>query len=70
MLFVFGKGSQGQLGIGDLDDQLDPVLVEGFRGSIVGAAGGENHTVICNGMVSLELFLDVICRLWRCLLLW
>lgn len=49
MFFAFGKGSQGQLGLGDLEDQADPVLVEGFRGSIVAASGGENHTLVCNG---------------------
>jgi alpha-tubulin suppressor-like RCC1 family protein len=55
MLFVFGKGSQGQLGTGDLEDQLDPILVEGFRGSIAGASGGENHTLIYNGTLLISI---------------
>ncbi|CAM9820772.1 unnamed protein product [Chrysoparadoxa australica] len=45
--FVFGRGEDGQLGLGDTEDQDAPVLVEALQGKpVVSIACGSGHTLV------------------------
>ena len=49
-VFTWGRGEDGQLGLGDTNDQDLPVLVEALQGrSVEFIACGSGHTVVLTG---------------------
>ena len=47
MLFAWGRGEDGQLGLGDTNDQNEPTYVDALRGvSVQQIACGSGHTVV------------------------
>ena len=47
MLFAWGRGEDGQLGLGDTNDQDEPTYVDCLRGiQVQGIACGSGHTVV------------------------
>jgi alpha-tubulin suppressor-like RCC1 family protein len=49
-LFTWGRGEDGQLGLGDTNDQDEPTYVDALRGvSVHQIACGSGHTVVLTG---------------------
>lgn len=47
LLFAWGRGEDGQLGLGDTNDQEEPTYVDALRGvSVQQIACGSGHTVV------------------------
>ena len=47
LLFAWGRGEDGQLGLGDTNDQDEPTYVDALRGvSVQQIACGSGHTVV------------------------
>ena len=47
LLFAWGRGEDGQLGLGDTNDQALPTFIEALRGiSVLQVAAGSGHTVV------------------------
>jgi alpha-tubulin suppressor-like RCC1 family protein len=47
LLFAWGRGEDGQLGLGDTNDQAEPTFVEALRNvSVLQIAAGSGHTVV------------------------
>lgn len=48
---------QGELGVGDLKDKLDPKTVEGFPSSIISLGCGDHHCLAITGIADFSGFL-------------
>lgn len=49
-VYSWGRGEDGQLGLGDTNDQDKPVLVEALKSKgVVQVACGSGHTVVLSG---------------------
>lgn len=49
-VYSWGRGEDGQLGLGDTNDQDRPVLVEALKSKgVVQVACGSGHTVVLSG---------------------
>lgn len=47
LLFVWGRGEDGQCGLGDTNDQFEPAFVDALRNvSVLQVAAGSGHTVV------------------------
>lgn len=52
-VYSWGRGEDGQLGLGDTNDQDRPVLVEALKSKgVVQVACGSGHTVVLSGECS------------------
>jgi len=60
LVYSWGRGEDGQLGLGDTNDQDKPVLVEALKSKgVVQVACGSGHTVVLSG----ECFFPHVCLL-------
>lgn len=56
-VYSWGRGEDGQLGLGDTNDQDRPVLVEALKSKgVVQVACGSGHTVVLSGECLLFMF--------------
>jgi hypothetical protein len=58
-VYAWGTGTKGELGIGTLEPQLDPVIIEGLKGkNIVQVSCGEHHSMAISGQIKLHDFVS------------
>ena len=48
-LYAWGRGSEGQLGHGDKEDEIFPRVVDGIEGAVVSMTGGHAHSIVITG---------------------
>lgn len=62
-VYSWGRGEDGQLGLGDTSDQHRPVLVDALQERrIVQIACGSGHTVVLTG--TLTSWIGLSCLVW------
>jgi hypothetical protein len=53
IVYSWGRGEDGQLGLGDTSDQLRPIMIEALQDRlIIQIACGSGHTVVLTGNFS------------------
>lgn len=53
-MYAWGRGDEGQLGVGDESDHSEPTTVSALAGKdIVHIAAGEYHTAFLTGTIQL-----------------
>lgn len=68
-MYSWGRGEDGQLGIGDTSDQDEPTYVDALRGvGVKEIACGSGHTVVLTGEGEVYTWLVVfaLCDLCEC----
>ena len=67
VVYTWGRGEDGQLGLGDTEDQYTPILVEALTGKSVGLiACGSGHTVVLSSKL-LRSFIRFQSNFIKCL---
>ena len=62
-VYSWGRGEDGQLGLGDTNDQDRPVLVEALKcKGVVQVACGSGHTVVLSGKSTADNYLSMCSR--------